>query len=146
LVTCENCKEEVPETLFCLKCGYPLYINAQAEEEGFGGAPPEPIEQEGNVSNPVHEPIPTTMALDEVATGPTHIDLTDLGSPGLVESNLQALQERTEDGDLEWIKLIKESRALHGSQGNDVEVEWIRLIRRERELRRRPTSIGVVNG
>jgi len=146
LVTCENCKEDVPETLFCLKCGYPLYVNTQAEEGGFGGAPPEPIEREGNVSNLVHEPIPTAVALDDVVTGPTHIDLTDFGSPGLVESNLQALHERTEDGDLEWITLIKESRALHGARGGGVEVEWIRLIRRERELRRRPTSIGIVNG
>jgi hypothetical protein len=146
LVTCENCKKDVPETLFCLKCGYPLYVNAHAKEEGFGGTPLEPIEQEGNVSNPVHEPIPTAEALDEVVTGPTHLDMTDFGSPGSVESNLQTLQERTEDGNLEWITLIKESRALHGALGGDIEVEWIRLIRRERELRRRSTSIGVVNG
>ncbi|MDH5199248.1 MAG: hypothetical protein OEW93_00030 [Candidatus Bathyarchaeota archaeon] len=146
MVTCENCKEEVPETIFCLKCGYPLYVNAHAKEEGFGGAPLEPIEQEGNASNLVHEPIPTTVVLDEVVTGPTHIELTDFGSPGSVESNLQALHERIEDGDLEWITLIRESRALYGARGGGVEVEWIRLIRRERELRRRLTSIGVVNG
>ena len=146
MVTCENCKEEVPETLFCLKCGYPLYVNAQAEEGGFWGAHPEPIEREGNASNLVHEPIPTAVVLDEVVTGPIHIELTDFGSPGSVESNLQALHERTEDGDLEWITLFKESRALHGARGGGVEVVWIRLIRRERELRRRLTSIDVVNG
>jgi len=146
LVTCENCKEEVPETLFCLKCGYPLYVDTQAEEEGSVGALPEPIKQKGNTSNPVHEPMPTAMALDEVVAGSTHVDLTDFGPPGSVEPNLQALQEQTEDGDLEWIALIKESRALHGARRGDVEVEWIRLIRHERELRRRLTSIGVVNG
>jgi rRNA maturation endonuclease Nob1 len=44
LVICENCKEEVPETLFCLRCGYPLYVNTQAEEGSSGWVPPEPIE------------------------------------------------------------------------------------------------------
>lgn len=37
-VTCENCEEEVLETLFCLKCGYPLYVKAQTKEEDSRGS------------------------------------------------------------------------------------------------------------
>jgi len=31
MVPCPNCKETVPTSLYCLKCGYPLYMFRQAE-------------------------------------------------------------------------------------------------------------------
>ena len=34
VVLCPNCKEEVPKTLYCLNCGYPLYkMQSEAEEK-----------------------------------------------------------------------------------------------------------------
>ena len=32
MVPCPNCKETVPTSLYCLKCGYPLYMFRQQEE------------------------------------------------------------------------------------------------------------------
>ncbi len=38
VVHCPNCKEDVPKTLYCLNCGFPLYKEGQPKEE----AKPEP--------------------------------------------------------------------------------------------------------
>ena len=32
-VQCPNCKEDVPKTLYCLNCGFPLYKEEQVKEE-----------------------------------------------------------------------------------------------------------------
>ena len=42
VIHCPNCKEEVPRTLYCLNCGYPLYK----------------LEQQKIVETPVEEPVP----------------------------------------------------------------------------------------
>lgn len=34
VVHCPNCKEDVPKTLYCLNCGYPLYKIEQEKKEG----------------------------------------------------------------------------------------------------------------
>ena len=40
---CPNCKEEVPKTLYCLNCGYPLYkIEVESEPVVVEDAP-EPV-------------------------------------------------------------------------------------------------------
>ncbi len=40
MVYCPNCKEQVPKSLYCLRCGYPLYTLKEEErgenEEGAG--------------------------------------------------------------------------------------------------------------
>ncbi len=33
VVHCPNCKEDVPKTLYCLNCGFPLYREDQPKEE-----------------------------------------------------------------------------------------------------------------
>ena len=33
LMNCPNCKQEVPETIYCLRCGYPIYGMKQLEKE-----------------------------------------------------------------------------------------------------------------
>ena len=33
VVHCPNCKEDVPKTLYCLNCGFPLYKEEQGKEE-----------------------------------------------------------------------------------------------------------------
>jgi hypothetical protein len=50
VLLCPNCKEEVPKTLYCLNCGYPLYkIELDQPEEDVEvvvDAAPEPVEDE----------------------------------------------------------------------------------------------------
>jgi len=43
-VLCPNCKEEVPKTLYCLNCGYPLY-KMELEMKEPEGAAEEPISE-----------------------------------------------------------------------------------------------------
>ena len=33
VVHCPNCKEDVPKTLYCLNCGFPLYKEEQLKQE-----------------------------------------------------------------------------------------------------------------
>ncbi len=47
-IHCPNCKEDVPKTLYCLNCGYPIYKlekeenNTESESEKSPGSEPEP--------------------------------------------------------------------------------------------------------
>jgi len=67
---CPNCKEEVPKTLYCLNCGYPLYkVEAEpaAEEDAPEPEAPveaEPVEEAEPVieAEPVNEPEPVIEA------------------------------------------------------------------------------------
>ncbi len=45
VVHCPNCKEDVPKTLYCLNCGFPLYKEEQPKEEAKAEpeAKPEPL-------------------------------------------------------------------------------------------------------
>ena len=40
---CPNCKEEVPKTLYCLNCGYPLYKIEVESEPMVEEDAPEPV-------------------------------------------------------------------------------------------------------
>ena len=61
VIHCPNCKEDVPKTLYCLNCGYPLYKLEQqkkAEEpEEEPVAEPEPVE-EVDMSVEIEQPEP----------------------------------------------------------------------------------------
>ena len=50
VLLCPNCKEEVPKTLYCLNCGYPLYKieldQPEKDVEVVVDAAPEPVEDE----------------------------------------------------------------------------------------------------
>jgi hypothetical protein len=50
VLLCPNCKEEVPKTLYCLNCGYPLYKieldQPEEDAEVVVDAAPEPVEDE----------------------------------------------------------------------------------------------------
>jgi hypothetical protein len=60
LVHCPNCKEDVPKTLYCLNCGYPLYKN---DEENKA----EPDESESDVTEKVQE-------IEDLDEGDTEIE------------------------------------------------------------------------
>ena len=50
VIHCPNCKEDVPKTLYCLNCGYPLYK----------------LEQQKKTEEPAKEPEPEPVAEEEV--------------------------------------------------------------------------------
>ncbi|MCX6648459.1 MAG: hypothetical protein NTV61_03620 [Candidatus Bathyarchaeota archaeon] len=51
VVHCPNCKEDVPKTLYCLNCGFPLYKDEQSKEEATAEPeaklePAKPVEED----------------------------------------------------------------------------------------------------
>jgi hypothetical protein len=50
LVVCPNCKEEVPSTMYCLKCGYPLYNHVNGSADGAVGDIPREYIEPNNLS------------------------------------------------------------------------------------------------
>jgi len=50
VIHCPNCKEDVPKTLYCLNCGYPLYK----------------LEQQKKAEEPVEEPVAEPEPVEEV--------------------------------------------------------------------------------
>ncbi|HIH87997.1 TPA: hypothetical protein HA344_02160 [Candidatus Bathyarchaeota archaeon] len=53
VVHCPNCKEDVPKTLYCLNCGFPLYKEGQPKEEAK--AEPEAKPEPAKPAVPVEE-------------------------------------------------------------------------------------------
>lgn len=88
--------------------------------------PPELAENESNLGV---ASIPPAATMNEVEIGPTPEEKHDANSE-VAESNSQVLHERTEDFDIEWIRLIKERIRSYNIHEDDVEAEWIRLIKR----------------
>jgi hypothetical protein len=68
VVKCPNCKEDVPKTLYCLNCGYPLYKQEKLVEEEPSkdeakvlkgeDATPEPLVEEVKEPEPVEPEVP----------------------------------------------------------------------------------------
>ena len=58
LMNCPNCKQEVPETIYCLRCGYPIYAMKQLEKERANISSEEaPLESEPDLEEPqIEEP------------------------------------------------------------------------------------------
>lgn len=46
MIVCPNCRESVPTTLYCLKCGFPLYNIDHEEDEDVVDVSPKPFEVE----------------------------------------------------------------------------------------------------
>lgn len=58
VIHCPNCKEDVPKTLYCLNCGYPLYkLEQQKAEEKEEPEVEEPVE-EVDMSVEIEQPEP----------------------------------------------------------------------------------------
>ena len=77
VILCPNCEEEVPKTLYCLNCGYPLYkveeeqehVEAVEAETVVVEEAPEPIEAEPSISQ-VTEPVVSAI-VEEVPEVPS---------------------------------------------------------------------------
>ena len=65
VIHCPNCKEDVPKTLYCLNCGYPLYKLEQQKkaEESESESEPEPVE-EVDMSVEIDQPEPVEAELE----------------------------------------------------------------------------------
>ncbi|MGQ9680210.1 MAG: hypothetical protein ACUVV4_05535 [Candidatus Bathyarchaeia archaeon] len=111
VVHCPNCKEEVPKTLYCLNCGFPLYKEVASMEE----APkpetevqieaymepdevyPEPkVEEE--VANPIFEGSLEEAKVDDalMQTSPTELDQMNL--PETTEKGEETYAQSEEEG------------------------------------------------
>jgi hypothetical protein len=66
VVHCPNCKEDVPKTLYCLNCGFPLYKEEQPKEE----AKAEPEVKSEKTVQPVEEDAIIMVEDGEEATKP----------------------------------------------------------------------------
>lgn len=81
LIHCPNCDEDVPKTLYCLNCGYPLYKleqEAETKPEASGiEETTEPVETEA-VSEPEIEAEVTTLAEEDVAPEEPVIEETEV--------------------------------------------------------------------
>jgi hypothetical protein len=85
VIHCPNCKEDVPKTLYCLNCGYPLYKLEQqkkAEEKEEPAVEEEPVEEVDmsvEIEQPeqvvtVPEPEPEEEVLEEPETEEEEIE------------------------------------------------------------------------
>jgi hypothetical protein len=63
---CPNCKEEVPKTLYCLNCGFPLYKDEELDQEKTERLEAEVKEEEQKAEAPVDAVEPTQPAVDEI--------------------------------------------------------------------------------
>ena len=109
VILCPNCKEEVPKTLYCLNCGYPLYKVEQEEARpegteiiGIEGAP-EPIETAPSNEPEVEMPsIPEEAT--EIAVEPEEEEAETLEEPQIisVEEEEKPAEELTEAVTAQW--------------------------------------------
>jgi len=79
VILCPNCKEEVPKTLYCLNCGYPLY---KVEEERMEPETPETITFEETTEQievePTVEVEPEVEAVtEEVVEAPVETEVSE---------------------------------------------------------------------
>lgn len=76
VIHCPNCNEDVPKTLYCLNCGYPLYKlegEKKTEETPVAEAVPEPepvVEPETEVDMSVEYEPPTETFIEEPEEAP----------------------------------------------------------------------------
>jgi len=78
LINCPNCKQEVPETFYCLRCGYPIYGMKQLEKEKAKSnevsTEEAPLVTEPEISEPKIEKPETTVTEPDVVEPPVESD------------------------------------------------------------------------
>ena len=107
VVLCPNCREEVPKTLYCLNCGYPLYkmdldlpkheeeneeedIGVEVEPEPFSLEPLTKLVESADVALNIEELaiVPTIEETEETENEPeqeTVMEITELVEPPMQE-------------------------------------------------------------
>jgi hypothetical protein len=84
VIHCPNCKEDVPKTLYCLNCGYPLYKLEQQKKS------------EKSAEEPVLEPEP----MEEVDMS-VEIEQPEQGQPVVEPESVPEPEEETEEEPVE---------------------------------------------
>ncbi len=118
VVLCPNCREEVPKTLYCLNCGYPLYkmnLDAPKHEEDVGvEVEPEPFSLESLTK--LSESAETTIDTEEITVVPAieepeaELEHDDIGEPvETIEPLLpEVTNEKVEFEELEKFEDVEE--------------------------------------
>ncbi len=117
VVHCPSCDEDVPETLYCLNCGYPLYKIEEKPEE-------ETIEEPVQIDEPEEETIEEPVQIDE----PEEIVAEEEGVAIMVADEEFEIQELEETG-MEIQPIIVE---------NEIEIEEPIILEPEEELDETP--------
>ena len=98
VVHCPSCDEDVPETLYCLNCGYPLYkIEEKPEEETIQ----EPVQidepEEETIQEPVQIDEPEEIVVEEegvaIMVADEELEIQELGE---TEMEIQPIIEENE--------------------------------------------------
>lgn len=128
VVLCPNCKEEVPKTLYCLNCGYPLYkmeldmpIHEEAEEVSVE-IDTEPFKTEV-VSEPIEEEI--TIQAEEPLATPLIEEVVKTEGVEVVEEPIEPEKAVEEFGPItieETIEVEPEQEQLQDSVEEEAEV------------------------
>jgi hypothetical protein len=126
VVLCPNCKEEVPKTLYCLNCGYPLYkmdldrsapkepkdVKVEAEIEPFSIEPLTKLVEEAVVIEP--EELHITPVVEEVEKAEVKVEPEVIIEPAkeveIVESVVPSMTEEAIETkvELETFEAIEE--------------------------------------
>jgi hypothetical protein len=104
VIHCPNCKEDVPKTLYCLNCGYPLYkLEQQKKTEEPAKEPvaePEPEEEEVDMSIEIEpqetEPEPIPELEEEVEEEPVPEEEPEIAIGITVEEEPESEEEEPE--------------------------------------------------
>jgi hypothetical protein len=98
VVLCPNCKEEVPKTLYCLNCGYPLY---KMELDL-------PIPETQDVSVEVEpEPFSLQPLMDHIKKEEVAVNMEDLATPEEEEKEEVDVEAKTTIEPLEPIEAVE---------------------------------------
>jgi hypothetical protein len=102
VVHCPNCKEDVPKTLYCLNCGYPLYKEGQPKEEKVEPevkkepvAKPEPVKpvEEDAVIMVEEEEKPEEVKVEDTPPPKISPPVTEVISPLKEEPKIETVVE-----------------------------------------------------
>jgi hypothetical protein len=108
VVHCPNCKEDVPKTLYCLNCGFPLYKEEQPKEEKVEqpDLKPKPVVPDEDamivvdepvdetvkpevVAEPVHEPLQEVKPVEPIETPQPQVQVEPIPEPSAVEEKVE---------------------------------------------------------
>ena len=108
VVHCPNCKEDVPKTLYCLNCGFPLYKEEQPKEEKIEqpdskpelvvpdddavivvDEPAKETEVPEVVPEAVSEPLQEVKSVEAIETPPPPVLIEPVPEPPVVEMRVE---------------------------------------------------------
>lgn len=136
VMLCPNCREEVPKTLYCLNCGYPLYkVAMQSAEEDVEDVSIE-VAPEADA-----EPFIEMEAQPETAVVEELQETVEEESPALIEDVAEAIEEEVE-AELEEVEVVEEE-LLEELQADEDAEETLEPIQEEALEESQPLEVEV---